>query len=214
MSSSEVRDAFDAVAARYDAFYSTPDDMDEDRYMSEMLQEWRLRINPAGDCPTLDVGCGTGKLLDLALFRASEYHGMDISPKMLAALHAEHPEYANLVEWDFNRRWPYADNQFSQVISLYGSVSYAEDPAFLWREIMRVLRPGGQALTMWCSEHHKGARIFKVDGLTGAVLGVGRTAEAIYESAADALRHTSSVIETRGALKNFWVCLLTKGTAE
>ena len=78
---SRVVKAYDDVAERYDAIYSGHDYRREDVLVHELIKH-HLGGIPVGS--TLDMGCGTGALLDhLPLFNADDYVGMDLSPEML-----------------------------------------------------------------------------------------------------------------------------------
>ena len=76
---------YDKVAAYYDGLFTDAASDVENRAVMTMLGD-------LSDKRVLDVGCGTGLLLDYA--RPGGYTGIDPSGAMLALLHAKHPEYA------------------------------------------------------------------------------------------------------------------------
>ena len=162
-----VADAYDRVAIAYDNFYSLPDDIQEDDEIRQFLKDWIGCFNKR----TLDLGCGTGKLLELANIPAAKYAGLDISEGMLAELKSRHPDHRDLTHASFNEKWPYPDGSFGFIVSLYQSLNYALDMDFIMGEINRVLAPGGKIVLMLASEHHGGSRIIKNQGLKGEVLG-------------------------------------------
>ena len=94
----KVVDAYDSIAEKYDAIYSN------DHYENENVIVYELLKRHLGGIPvgtTLDMGCGTGALLDnLPLFNADDYVGMDLSPEMLKVAKTKHPRYM-FVEHDY-----------------------------------------------------------------------------------------------------------------
>lgn len=87
----------------------------------------------------LDIGCGTGFLLDLAhdLFR--ELEGVDISEEMLRLVT---PRPNVHVQISSAEDLPFGNCHFDAV-SAHGVLHHLEDLAVVFREIRRVLRPGG-----------------------------------------------------------------------
>lgn len=87
--STGVFTAWDSVAADYDL-----------RRDSSQDAEVRARIieHYGGHSPrTLDVGCGTGALLDMGVVAADRYTGVDCSQGMLNELVLKHPDVARLI---------------------------------------------------------------------------------------------------------------------
>lgn len=80
---------FDAIAADYDDQRSSGAD-DEVRRL--ILEHFGRRVPR-----TLDVGCGTGALLDLGVVPLEEYTGVDPSQGMLNMLVRKHPAVGRLV---------------------------------------------------------------------------------------------------------------------
>jgi SAM-dependent methyltransferase len=64
------------------------------RRFTAACELWRNEKNPSGSS-LLDLGCGYGGLLDFLLLQNREqlidYHGVDVSHKMIAAAKARHP---------------------------------------------------------------------------------------------------------------------------
>jgi hypothetical protein len=90
VTASGIETPYDALASSYD----------EHRPISEELAS-RLREAVAaltGQYPpaVLDVGCGTGRVLDLALTRPDRYAGVDPSTPMLNQLVRKHPSVAGI----------------------------------------------------------------------------------------------------------------------
>lgn len=72
----------------------------------------------------LDVGCGTGLLLDILKVSPDEYWGIDPSSKMLDVFRKKHPEYNNLcIPFELlNLKFA----TFNSIVALFGSASYID----------------------------------------------------------------------------------------
>jgi SAM-dependent methyltransferase len=88
----------------------------------------------------LDVGCGTGMLLELAAARAAEPSGIDVTPGLLA-IARERLSEADLREGDMETL-PFEDGAFDAVVGV-NAFQFAGDPGLALAEAARVLRPGG-----------------------------------------------------------------------
>lgn len=90
----------------------------------------------------LDVGCGFGK--DLAHFSsagAQEVYGIDTSEKMIELAKKDYPFLENLSMQSFERMsFP---DEFFEVISSRYVLHYAFDVESVFRELNRILKPGG-----------------------------------------------------------------------
>ncbi len=104
------------------------------------------------DAPcVLEVGPGPGHVAELLLERApaARWTGLDIDPAMLAVSRrrlerAGVAQRATLVEGDV-ATLPFGDASFDLVVSSF-SAHHWPDPAKGFREVRRVLRPGGRVL--------------------------------------------------------------------
>jgi SAM-dependent methyltransferase len=99
----------------------------------------------------LDLGCGAGVdvlLAARAVGPKGRAIGVDLSPEMLAiarrAAAASGVPQARFVLADFERL-PFADASFD-LATANGALNLAPDKAALFREIRRVLKPGGELL--------------------------------------------------------------------
>jgi SAM-dependent methyltransferase len=88
----------------------------------------------------LDVGCGTGLMLQLASQRGAQVSGVDVAPGLLAVARERLPE-ADLWLADMDRL-PLADASFDAVVGA-NTFQFAGDPPGALREAARVCRPGG-----------------------------------------------------------------------
>jgi ubiquinone/menaquinone biosynthesis C-methylase UbiE len=134
---------------------------DWDRLRSLYVSESRVEaavLDAIGDAPCdtlLDIGTGTGRMLQLLAPRAETAIGIDSSAAMLAAARPtfEQPtlRHVQLRHGDMYRL-PIADASIDRVI-IHQVLHFADDPERVAREIARVLRPGGRALVVDFAPH-------------------------------------------------------------
>ncbi len=97
----------------------------------------------------LDVGCGTGSFLCLAVqaIPGIEAVGLDADPNILdiARRKAEAAGLTLSLDQGYSYSLPYPDNSFDRVVSsLFFHHLSADDKLRTFREMHRVLKPGGQ----------------------------------------------------------------------
>jgi len=103
----------------------------------------RLGVD-AGD-RLLDVACGSGLAIELAVLRGAAAAGIDASPRLVAVARDRNPD-ADIRVGDMNAL-PWDEASFDVVTSFRGI--WGTTPGAV-REIYRVLRPGGRAgITVW-----------------------------------------------------------------
>ena len=105
----------------------------------------------------LDIGTGTGRVLELLAPQVREALGIDASKAMLALARARlsKPELAHCaVRLGDMYRMPLTDRTFDIAV-LQMVLHYAEDPAGAMAETVRVLRPGGQLIVIDLAEHKR-----------------------------------------------------------
>lgn len=111
---------YDEFALTYDEAYSTPECLEE----NEQVFGW-LRQNDLGSI--LDVGCGTGIVLDYLTPDPADYWGADPSQGMVNRLLSKHSKYlvsrSRFEDLRLTRR-------FQTVLSLFGSPSYLDPVAY------------------------------------------------------------------------------------
>jgi ubiquinone/menaquinone biosynthesis C-methylase UbiE len=88
----------------------------------------------------LDVGCGTGFIIHLAVGLFDEIHGVDITPAMMQRVKTDRGNIT--LHQSTAEAMPFADASFDAV-SAYSFVDHVADQGTLLREIARVLKPGG-----------------------------------------------------------------------
>jgi len=99
----------------------------------------------------LDIGCGTGMLLDQLGERARLVVGVDMSVKMLRAAKKRAPS-AFLVLADADHL-PFADGSFDVAVSVT-LLQNMPDPSKTVREVARVLQPNGTAIITSLKRKH------------------------------------------------------------
>ena len=113
---------YDDIATNYDSWYETPECYKENLTVFQSLE---LK----NSSKMLDVGCGTGLLLDhIALLPLIEkmdieYNGIDPSQEMLGVLNNKHPHYSENTMCSKFENF-YTSKDFTHIVSLFGSPSY------------------------------------------------------------------------------------------
>jgi ArsR family transcriptional regulator len=162
-----ARLAAERARSASDAFRRDGMDWDEMRALglpAGAIEQALLDSLPARMEALLDIGTGTGRLLELAAPRAERALGVDMSRDMLALARARLAERgladrATVRQADMYRL-PFADAAFDAV-ALQMVLHYAEDPAAALAEAARVLRPGGQLLIADLAPHGQAALLEK-----------------------------------------------------
>jgi len=109
-----------------------------------------LKIGP--DADILDIGCGTGALVDFRFARIppERYVCIDPSRAMLGVCGDKHPEFrSRLIRTRFEDYWPRPGQKFDLVAALFGAPSYIGDPDLVSRKVQWLLKPGGAAVFMY-----------------------------------------------------------------
>jgi SAM-dependent methyltransferase len=126
---------YDCIASRYDALYSDPESVGQNFEVFEMLGDISGRS-------ILDVGCGTGLLLQYDRV-GHNYVGIDPSREMIQALRQKYPgrRALNTSLADF------VGGRYDLVACLFGSANYLSDEEL--RRIPGLLNPGGSLFVMF-----------------------------------------------------------------
>jgi SAM-dependent methyltransferase len=176
----EVKDARAEAAAAY--FRRNAANWDKVRalYVDEIevegVFEAVLPENGAGDL--LDVGTGTGRMLEVLGERFERAHGVDMSHEMLAAarVNIERAGLANCAVRNGDMyQLPFPAESFD-VVTIHQVLHFAERPARAIAEAARVLRPGGRVVVADFAPHdleflrheHEHRRLGFGDGEVGA----------------------------------------------
>lgn len=132
---------FDQWAPNYDWLFTTV-------FYQAVHQRLLSYVNLPKDSPAavLDIGCGTGKLLNrlASQFPQLQGTGLDLSPEMLRQARQRNSHRPRLIfVQGASEAMPFADNQFQAAFSTISFLHYP-DPQQVFLEIGRVLKPGGQ----------------------------------------------------------------------
>jgi len=154
-----ARIAAERARAASDAFQREGMDWDELRALNlnaTAIETALMAALPERIEALLDIGTGTGRLLELLAPRTRRALGVDASREMLALARARLSE-RGLAEFCTVRqadmyRLPLGDRGFDAV-TLQMVLHYAEDPAAALAEAARVLRPGGVLLVADLAPH-------------------------------------------------------------
>jgi ubiquinone/menaquinone biosynthesis C-methylase UbiE len=136
-------------------------DWDEMRALdlpAQAVEDALLRLIPSGpEGRLLDIGTGTGRVLELLAPRVRQALGVDASKAMLALARSRlsGPGFAHCaVRLADMYRLPLADRSFDTVV-LQMVLHHAEDPYGAVQEATRVLAPGGRLLIIDLAEHER-----------------------------------------------------------
>lgn len=112
---------YDRIAESYDGLFDGEEYREEEAQLAEMLADIPR--------PILDIGCGTGLLIDILKPHPEEYFGIDPSTMMLGRLKARYPLHG-VKPWKLEQA--YISPPYGSAVSLFGSASYI-DPSALSR---------------------------------------------------------------------------------
>jgi ArsR family transcriptional regulator len=156
----EVRNARTDMAAQYFAAHADEWDSLRSLHIADSEVEARLAqvLHSAPLGQVLDVGTGTGRIVELFAADASRLVAIDSSPEMLRLARAKianlSPEIANKVDiklGDFNML-PVADSEFDTVI-FHQVLHYAQHPEAVIAEAIRTIVPGGRLVIVDFAAH-------------------------------------------------------------
>ena len=94
----------------------------------------------------LDLGCGTGKLLDRLATRFPQLRGtgLDLSAEMLTQARLNNRHHPRLIYLQGDAEaLPFVDGQFDAVFNTLSFIHYS-NPEQVFAEVSRVLKPGGK----------------------------------------------------------------------
>jgi ubiquinone/menaquinone biosynthesis C-methylase UbiE len=123
-------------------------------YVRSSVRETMARLALSPGERVLEVGCGTGALLEQVVARCPECRvtGVDPVPEMLAMARKRLPAAVDLRE-AWAEKLPFADAAFDVVLSC-NMFHYIRKPQEALAEMRRVLRPGGRlVITDWCDDY-------------------------------------------------------------
>jgi len=156
-----VRAVYDQIAGEYDERIPGTGPADEIFTNTEM--EFLLGKITAGE-QVLDMGCGTGRFTVPLAQRGAQVTGLDLSEAMLAVAASKLDEAglrADMRQGDM-ACLPFPDGSFDTVTSMLALMHIPlKDRPAVFREVSRVLKPGGRMLL--CVKNSVFERLFKGD---------------------------------------------------
>jgi len=132
---------YNRLSKVYDKSYDEPIHKIEDNFIYKYLIE-----NGFTDGKILDIGSGTGVLLNHIDIKPDNYTGLDISKKMIELSSKKFPNY-NFIKGTMSNI-PFEDNSFDSALFLFGSFSYSLNHAKTIKELNRGLKPKGKFFLM------------------------------------------------------------------
>ena len=155
------------VLNRKRSFYPMPYDLIVEKYdaqcdkteIKEVGEEVLHRVGSLDGKRVLDVGCGTGWLLDqYPNVVPEQYVGIDPSEGMLRGLISKHPTFWDrLLAVKFEDYYPL--EKFDIVLMLHGVGAYQTEDDL--QKLPMVLKPGGEFVVMTFNEHRLKNQIMK-----------------------------------------------------
>ena len=146
--SGKIEAAFDGVAGRYDSLYTGPVEQAETRYIGDCLRQYVQH-----DTSILDVGCGTGLVLDVLDNYRGHYVGIDLSEKMLDEASRKHPAQSWIRSEILQANIP-EEGSWDLVTSLF-SLNYSSRPDQVISRMRNALKPGGRIFVVVQGLRHK-----------------------------------------------------------
>ncbi len=131
-----------------------PAEIYDEHFVPALFRQWGAIVSDAARLQAgqrvLDVACGTGALTCVAAERVAPRGavvGLDANPAMLAVARRK----PAAIEWRDGRAesLPFADASFDAVVSQFG-LMFFDDKVGAFREMRRVLRPGGRLAVVVC----------------------------------------------------------------
>lgn len=123
------------------------------RYMTDMLSDFKKNGK------IIDIGCGTGEMLEVLKKHKFLTYGLDYSFKMLHEISKETVDQRfPLINCDIEK-FPFSNESFDGVICA-GVIEYLNEDQKALREISRILKPGGLAI-ITLSNRLSPARLFE-----------------------------------------------------
>ena len=177
----KVTSHFDAYAAhdRWGDLYNPANPLSH-----SFIVRRRKTVELLGDLEgetVLDVGCGTGALVELLASKNVSYQGVDIASKMVEVARQRISEAGLSGRFEVRQAdvtaLPFPDGHFGAVVGM-GLLEYFDDPRPVIREARRVAKPGGRLVftipRKWSVDAVLVAALAPVRALARAVTGKAR----------------------------------------
>lgn len=141
-----------AAAEKYDELYENANFATGSymRYELEVIKQW-IDESPSPRHLAIDLGCGTGRDTALLCRHYDQVFSYDFSPEMISVAQRRKLSHQmgnvlfEVLDVESNM-FPVDDNCVSLVNTAFGMGSFVQHPDKLFREVRRVLAPGGIAI--------------------------------------------------------------------
>jgi ubiquinone/menaquinone biosynthesis C-methylase UbiE len=154
----KIKNAYDTVAKKYAETFSG----EHEKKPKDQEALCRLSREIGGRGPVWDFGCGPGQTTRYLKDLGIEISGLDLSERILEQARTNHPDIhfrkGNILELEFE------NDSLACVVAFYAIVHFTEEQvATAFREVFRVLQPGGVLLLTY----HIGEKTIRVEEFLG-----------------------------------------------
>lgn len=133
----EPKHLYNCIAKEYDEWYGDEISIIQNNFLFNILEKEEFFNGKI-----LDIGCGTGLLLEYKKLNPKNYLGIDCSDKMCNIARKKFPEY-NFLETSFEDL-ELNDDGYDNLISLFGPLSYIKDDNIIAKRTRELLKSGGR----------------------------------------------------------------------
>ncbi len=134
---------YDSLATVYDKMWTTPEDEAENLAVRRLVVEHFGPFAPK----TLDIGCGTGLLLDLGITAPGLFTGVDPSRGMLNELVRKWPKVTKVIPSTMESAYEEVSrDRFDLITAMFSVASYLEPETIA--KLPSLLKPGGMVFLM------------------------------------------------------------------
>ncbi len=141
-----ILEEYARLAPQYDSRWSS--------YVRSSVENTVARLPVERGQRILDVGCGTGQLLEMLHDQLPSVHslGVDLSVPMLSVARSRLPNALPLVN-SWAEHQPFLDASFDCIVTT-SVFHYFREPKTALNEFHRLLKPGGSlVITDWCDDY-------------------------------------------------------------
>ena len=149
-SKDEIIQVFDSIASRmsWEKLYSGQVDRISYNFITRQRAVEEMLV-PLTAGKVLDLGCGSGDLVNFYVSKGARYVGVDLSRNMIERANVNYASWVQQKKAVFQvadcEALPFSDGEFD-VLSAVALIEYLPDPSKALDEISRVVKIGGVAL--------------------------------------------------------------------
>lgn len=146
----DTKRLYNCIADDYDKLFQDVLSKAQDKYIMGFIKNNKLDKGRI-----LDVGCGTGLLLEYMDIDPKNYVGVDISDRMCSIARKKFPKH-EFVDKNFLDYNVDDNKKFDNIISIFGALTYIEDPDALINQLKTLLKDNGNIFLMiYNADNHK-----------------------------------------------------------